>query len=225
MQNVTRAMLRQFRALVDNISRTKPKNRHNKNGTVTMEQVERTIVTAYPNGHFYSPVVDPEEIRLGAAKTWPEEITSISGIDLNSPSHEYILEKLFPKYYPEFDYPEHGEEDDVLKSFYIQNSQFSWLDARSLFVLLREWKPKRIIEVGSGYSTALMNDVNLRFLNKLSSITAIEPFPRPFLRSLETIKLIEEKVQHVSFDVFDELERGDILFIDSSHVSKTGSDV
>ena len=60
-----------------------------------------------------------------------------------------MLTEWFPRFLPEYDYPEHLDDGNSLASFYTQNSQFSWLDARALFVLLRAWKPKRIIEVGS----------------------------------------------------------------------------
>jgi hypothetical protein len=69
-----------------------------------------------------------------------------------------------------------------------------------------------------------MADVARRFLDGATKITAIEPYPRPFLARIG-VDLIEAKVQDVGPEVFDTLERGDILFIDSSHVAKTGSDV
>jgi predicted O-methyltransferase YrrM len=198
-------------------------------GIVVQEEedtsVDQTINTAHPNGHFYSPVTDPEEILADADRIWAHDITSVAGIDLNETYHEYVLGTLFPQYFAEFDYAEDGEADELLSRFYIKNSQFSWLDARTLFVLLREWKPAKIIEVGSGYSTMLMADVNRRFLSDTAEIVAIEPFPRPFLKNLASVNLIQEKVQHVALDVFAELAAGDVLFIDSSHVSKTGSDV
>ncbi|MCL2872795.1 MAG: class I SAM-dependent methyltransferase [Betaproteobacteria bacterium] len=72
-----------------------------------------------------------------------------------------------------------------------------------------------------------MADINRRFLDGKCQITCIEPYPRPFLKQgvRGIAKLIEEKVQQVPPETFEALESGDILFIDSSHVSKTGSDV
>ena len=186
---------------------------------------EKGIEASHPNGHFYSPVTDPAEMEAESDRIWPSDVIDVPGIDLNKSSHEYVLRDVFPKYINEFDYSDEGNSDELLTQFYIRNSQFSWLDARALFVLLREWRPKKIIEVGSGYSTILMHDVNMRFLNGATDVTAIEPYPRPFLEKLDGVKLIQEKVQQVSLDVFKALDAGDILFIDSSHVSKTGSDV
>lgn len=84
-----------------------------------------------------------------------------------------------------------------------------------------------MIEVGSGFSTLLAGDVNSRFLNNSVEIKCIEPYPRSFLRKgiPGVSRVIEEKVQNVPLSEFSELRAGDILFIDSSHVAKTGSDV
>ena len=72
-----------------------------------------------------------------------------------------------------------------------------------------------------------MADVNRRSLNLESHITCIEPYPRAFLTAgIPGIqRLIQTRVQEVSMSEFEALNAGDLLFIDSSHVSKTGSDV
>ncbi len=183
-----------------------------------------SIQTAHPNGHFYSPVVDPAELNAG--RVWPHE-PKILGIDFDDASHERILRETLPRFMADYDYPERLEETPQLCDFYTQNSQFSWLDAHAFFVLLREWKPRRSIEVGSGFSTLLAADVNRRFLGLSTEITCIEPYPRAFLRNgiSGVTALIEKKVQDVPMTEFVALEAGDILFIDSSHVAKTGSDV
>lgn len=185
---------------------------------------DNEIRAAHSNGHFYSPVVDPAE--LDPERIWPEN-PQVLGIDFNDSAHERILREAFPRFMPEFDYPELLDESPELGEFYIRNSQFSWLDARALFVLLREWRPRRLIEVGSGFSTLLTLDVNRRFLGGECTVTCIEPYPRAFLRGLGATeaRLIEDKVQNVALTEFAALEAGDILFIDSSHVAKTGSDV
>ncbi|HZX92517.1 MAG TPA: class I SAM-dependent methyltransferase [Rudaea sp.] len=188
------------------------------------DPIDDGIKTAHEKGHFYSPIVNPGE--LDAARLWPAR-PEIIGIDFDDASHESILREVFPRYLGLYDYPEHLEETPDLTQFYTQNSQFSWLDSRALFVLLRAWRPRRLVEVGSGFSTLLAADVNRRFLDARLEITCIEPYPREFLRNplVGISRLIEQKVQDVSVDEFAALEAGDILFIDSSHVAKTGSDV
>ena len=178
----------------------------------------------FPAGHFYSPVVDSRELRAREAKVWPERPT-VTGIDFNDAYHRQVLEEFFPAYYGDFAYP--AKPDGQPLGFYVDNDQFGWLDCRALFVLLRAWRPKRFVEVGSGFSTLLVADVNRRFLGGAMKICCIEPYPRPFLRSpaLGIEQLIARKVQEVDLGLFSELEAGDVLFVDSSHVAKTGSDV
>jgi|CXWL01.1.fsa_nt_gi predicted O-methyltransferase YrrM len=185
------------------------------------------VLGAYPNGHFYSPVCDPKALNAARAELWPDSPRAVAGIDFNDASHREILDEWFPRHLGAFDYAEDGPQDAQAPRYYTGNTQFSWLDARLLFVLLCELKPKRVIEVGSGYSSLLMADVNQRFLGGACDIRCVEPYPRPFLENgVPGIRaLIRERVQALPLSTFATLEAGDILFIDSSHVSKTGSDV
>ncbi|MGE4073292.1 MAG: class I SAM-dependent methyltransferase [Lysobacterales bacterium] len=185
------------------------------------------VGTSQPTGHYYSPVCDPDELAARREELWPAEPPECLGIDFDDESHRQILQQWFPRFIADFDYPEHGNEDHELNSYYTQNSQFSWLDARTLFVMLRALRPKRVIEVGSGYSSLLMADVNQRFLDGAVDIRCIEPYPRDFLkRGMAGIsEVIVKRVQDVPLTEFAALAANDILFIDSSHVAKTGSDV
>lgn len=174
-------------------------------------------------GHFYSPLVDPAEVGRDAARIWPASPTAF-GIDFNDACHERLLSRVFPALVRDFDYPLTGGDDGELDHFYDRNGQFAHLDSRAAFCLLRHLRPGRIVEVGSGYSSLLMQDVNRRFLGGGCRITCIEPFPRPFLLRGD-FDLVRERVQDVPLAYFDTLAPGDLLFIDSSHVCKTGSDV
>src|SRR5215472_15512773 len=138
--------------------------------------------TLFPAGHFYSPVPDPAELRPQERRIWPER-PLILGIDFNDASHEHVLREYFPAFYPGFSYPAKADGNPL--GFYYENDQFSWLDCRALFVLLRAWRPRRLVEVGSGFSTLLAADVNRRFLDGGVEISCIEPFPREMLRSPE----------------------------------------
>lgn len=180
----------------------------------------------FPPGHFYSPIVDAEALAQERQRVWPAA-PQVLGVDFNEASHRHLLEQVLPRHLPHYDYPESLPDGDALDAFYTRNSQFSWLDARILFALLREWRPQRIVEVGSGYSSLLLADVNRRFLAGRCQISCIEPFPRPFLqRGVAGIaRLLVQRVQDVPLAEFSRLAAGDVLFIDSSHVAKTGSDV
>ena len=100
---------------------------------------------------------------------------------------------------------------------------FPRLDAAAAYALVRETRPRRIVEVGSGHST--------RFLARAVAddglptwITAIDPQPRASIAGLK-VEFLKSSVQDVNSSLFDKLEAGDILFIDSSHQVKPGSDV
>ena len=178
----------------------------------------------FPPGHFYSPIVDVDDLRNQQARVWPAK-PKVLGIDFNDAHHERVLREYFPAFYPDFAYPQHADGNPLM--FHVENDQFSWLDCRALFVLLRAWQPRRFVEVGSGFSTLLIADVNRRFLGGTMKVCCVEPYPRAELHepALGLERLLPSKVQDVGFEPFDALEAGDILFIDSSHVAKTGSDV
>ncbi|WP_051594077.1 class I SAM-dependent methyltransferase [Butyrivibrio sp. AE3003] len=111
----------------------------------------------------------------------------------------------------------------------IKNGWFEGCDAMALWYMINKYHPKRIIEIGSGYSTAIMLDI-IEQMNYDIRITCIEPFPIRLKELLKKedktrITLIEDYVQNVTLDLFNELEENDILFIDSSHVIKTGGDI
>jgi len=180
--------------------------------------------TLFPLGHFYSPIVDVAELRSQQARVWPAK-PKVLGIDFNDAYHEQVLREYFPAFYPDFAYPLRFDGNPL--TFYVENDQFSWLDCRALFVLLRAWRPRRFVEVGSGFSTLLVADVNRRFLGGAMKIHCVEPYPQASLLAptLGIEQLIASKVQEIGFGPFDALEAGDVLFIDSSHVAKTGSDV
>ena len=190
-------------------------------GTLIPSVVE-PIRGSHPAGHFYSPIVDPDQLR--GASLW-KNVPEPCGIDFNERSHRALLAVSLPVALRGFNYPHEPPEPADRGAYYTGNSQFGWLDSRILFALLRIWKPRRILEVGSGYSTLLMDDVNRRFLESKCSIVCIEPYPRDFLLCLPGIQLVQSPVQDVPLITFESLEAGDVLFIDSSHVSKTGSDV
>lgn len=100
---------------------------------------------------------------------------------------------------------------------------FPRLDAAAAYAIVRKTKPKRIVEVGSGHST--------RFLARAvadgglaTQITCIDPEPRAKIDGLP-VKRLRVPVQTAGFSPHDRLEPDDILFIDSSHQVKEGSDV
>ncbi|MGH9656397.1 MAG: class I SAM-dependent methyltransferase [Bryobacteraceae bacterium] len=112
--------------------------------------------------------------------------------------------------------------------FGFENPAYSWGDASVLHAMIRLYRPARFIEIGSGWSSACTVDTVLHYLTGCD-LTLIEPHAE-LLRNLlsdraENIRVIESKVQDVPVEIFKNLQAGDILFIDSTHVLRTGSDV
>jgi predicted O-methyltransferase YrrM len=111
--------------------------------------------------------------------------------------------------------------------YYADNGAFPLGDALVLRAMIKHAKPRRIIEVGSGFSTACMLDT-LDELGRSVRMTCIEPYPdrlKSLLRPGDLVEIIASPVQRVAVDRFAALQSGDILFIDSTHVVKAGSDV
>lgn len=192
--------------------------------TVPVE--EPKVLLCFPPGHFYSPIVDPATLREKQDAIW-SGAKNILGIDFNDANHIHLLTTVFPRYIGGYNYPDALDENADLTQYFTQNSQFSWLDSRTLLVLLQHLRPQRIVEIGSGFSSLLTADVNNRLLQNAAKFSCIEPYPRDFLRKpLPGLhELLIQKVEDLPISYFAELAPGDILFIDSSHVAKTGSDV
>ena len=113
----------------------------------------------------------------------------------------------------------------------MNNGWFENVDGEILYCMIRHFKPRRIIEVGSGFSTYLSAQAIAR--NRQEDphygceLTAIEPNPNPVLQSgfPGLTRLISRNVQDVALHEFQKLEANDIFFVDSSHILKIGSDV
>ena len=178
----------------------------------------------FPPGHFYSPLPSRAEIdeafaRGGFGPPFP-------AIDLNEPAQLARLER-FATWYAEQPFP---EKPTAGRRFHLGNPSYGHFDALMLYSMLREAQPRRIIEVGSGFSSAAMLDVNDAVLGGTVQFTFIDPDMsrlRPLLRANDAarVTLIEQRVQEVPLETFAALGENDVLFIDSSHVSKIGSDV
>lgn len=176
-----------------------------------------------PYGHFYSALPHHDDIKHCFDKA------SLNDYIINKEysSKQIELANEFIKYYHEINFTKNKPEK---WRYTFENGSFNYFDGIILYCMIRHTRPQRIIEVGSGYSSALMIDTCEFFLKNKTELTFIEPFPN-LLRSLihkkdkQTIEIIEKKVQNVPLEIFQELKANDILFIDSSHVSKFGSDV
>ncbi len=179
-----------------------------------------------PPGHFYSPLPDVQLVDRDKDKLFDRSAREIAGIDIRADDQLALLRR-FAEFHDEVPFQEAPSEG---LRYYFQNPYFSYGDAVVLYSMLRLRQPRTIMEVGSGFSTAVMLDTNDRFCAKHIAMTFIDPHPERLLsllteRDLAQHEVIRDVVQHVPIDRFAALGANDILFIDSSHVVKIGSDV
>jgi predicted O-methyltransferase YrrM len=174
---------------------------------------------------YYSPVPSLEDIARFEEKnsTMPETIPTI---DLNVEEQLRTFAAL-AEFYEEI--PFQAEATDELR-YWFENPMYSYSDAICLYGMMRYLKPKKIIEVGSGYSSCVILDTNELFFDNQISCTFIEPHAEQLLSRLKNgdlskIDLVHSRLQEVSLSKFSSLSSKDILLVDSTHVSKIGSDV
>jgi hypothetical protein len=182
---------------------------------------------AYPAGHYYSPIPAKGDVIEWIERKDNERLApTVPGLDLRK-HEQFALLQEYSQYYSDIPF---SEEKSNQHRYYFNNEFFCHSDAIFLYCFLRHFKPRRIIEIGSGFSSAVMLDtLDLHSYGQVD-ITFVEPFPerlRGLLRSADNarITIIEKKVQDVDLKIFSGLTPGDLLFIDSSHVVKLGSDV
>jgi predicted O-methyltransferase YrrM len=182
--------------------------------------------TWVPLGHFYSPIPLIEEIKKQEAEIFDQIPRSLPGIHLNEQTQLDLLNQ-FQKYYAEQPFESHKSKH---LRYFFENPSYSYSDAIFFYCMLRHLKPKRVIEVGSGYSSCVLLDVNQLYFENQVACTFIEPYPE-LLESLiqendrDHIQILAKPLQAVATEQFAELSAGDILFIDSTHVTKVNSDV
>jgi predicted O-methyltransferase YrrM len=150
------------------------------------------------------------------------------GVDLRLENQLEFLEHIASRYKDEFSYPDAAATPAY--EYHGNNGLYESVDAESLYCMVRHYKPKRIIEIGGGFSTRVTSRAireNVRRDRANCELITIEPMPDKVLKAgipgLST--LIEKPVQQVHLDLFESLGSGDILFIDSSHVVSIGNDV
>ena len=182
--------------------------------------------SCYQPGHFYSPIISVDEIKARENIIWSDTKPLLHAIDLNTEEQSTLI-KSFEKYYNEIPFAENKNEG---MRFYFNNGFYSYSDAVILYSMIRHYSPARIIEIGSGFSSALMLDTNEIFFHGKIQLTFIEPNTERIESLISdndktNVNLIKDKLQNVNLDLFNELQPSDFLFIDSSHVVKTGSDV
>jgi predicted O-methyltransferase YrrM len=178
-------------------------------GRAALHDVLRPPYT--PPGHFYSPISASSDRERAIADRRPPSV-----VDLREEEQLRLIRQL------DLSTPPVGRWEP--------NTMFGSVDAAYLRAMLLHHRPKRYVEIGSGYSTAIALDVADQHLPGLQ-ITCVEPYAdrlRSRLRPGDAARLtlLEQPVQDVSISrLVEGLEVDDVFFIDSTHVVKAGSDV
>ncbi|MEZ5895458.1 MAG: class I SAM-dependent methyltransferase [Parvularculaceae bacterium] len=169
--------------------------------------------------HYYEPVVNAADIRKPLELERP-----LPGVDLNEAAQLDLVKKFrfadelkaIPTAKPAVD------------EFGYENTTYAEGDAEMLFNMIRTFKPKRIIEVGSGQSTLmalLAIEANRREdAGYQCRLTCIEPFEQPWLEALG-VEVVRQRIEDCPDEIVTSLEDGDFFFIDSSHVIRPQGDV
>ncbi len=179
-----------------------------------------------PPGHFYSPIPDLKDIEKAKDRIYASDTCNeLFGLDLRI-EHQKDLLRKFQAYRQDCPFL----KDTAGLRYFADNTYFSIASAVLLYNMLVHFRPKRVVEVGSGFSSAVMLDTNQSRALGIKQFTFIDPYPDRLNGLLTSedrkhCRVIQENVQTIPDEVFESLEANDLLFIDSSHVVKSGSDV
>lgn len=179
----------------------------------------------YP-GHYGSTLPATRDIQRRANRLFAKQARACAGIDTGEDRQIELLNS-FSTYYADFSFPSLPASDT---RYYYENPMYGYCDGFILYAFLRHFRPRQVVEVGSGFSSALMLDTADRYPDAGTRFTFIEPFPRRLNRLVRhptdgRCRIVQKNVQEVPFSVFVSLTENDILFVDSSHVVKIGSDL
>jgi hypothetical protein len=177
-----------------------------------------------PN-HFYQPIPDTSTLPHNL---WEKE-SELVGININKNAQIELLATFSVGFKHEYNQLQ-KTKTSIKHQYYLKNRSYETVDGEILYCMIRHFKPRKIIEIGSGFSTLLSAQAILKNQDEngqICELIAIEPFPNEILTNgfPGLTKLIPLKLQDVPLSQFNELGENDILFIDSSHVLKIGSDV
>jgi hypothetical protein len=134
-------------------------------------------VMRFPIGEYYSPMYDTRELLELREKLWPAVPRETVGINWRDASQLGLCRDVFAQQ-RHFGFPEDAGEPT---EYFVKNDHYPPLDAWVLEGIMRHFRPRRMIEVGCGFSTLVSARVNREHFDSEISLTCIEPYPRPFL--------------------------------------------
>lgn len=170
--------------------------------------------------HYYEPLFDPKELKYNLSNN-----RDLKGLDFNVDKQIELVQSFeYKNELLKFNMDDTGDST----KFYYNNASYGLGDAELLYSMIRKFKPKRIIEIGSGNSTLIsieaINKNKEEYSDYYCEHICIEPYEMKWLEKCD-VNVIRKKLQDVDKSIFEKLEKNDILFIDSSHVIRPQGDV
>tara|TARA_B110000858_G_scaffold195367_1_gene251610 strand:- start:279 stop:1145 length:867 start_codon:yes stop_codon:yes gene_type:complete len=166
--------------------------------------------------HYYDPLFSQKDISRPLSSK-----RNLKAINWNIEEQIQYLKKL--KFSHEF--TEFLDQDN---KFYFGNGSYESGDAEYLYNIIRDIKPKKVIEIGSGFSSLIIQCAlkknSSEHSNYKSKQICIEPFEVPWLEKTG-IEVLRKRVELIDISIFEQLDEGDVLFIDSSHIIRPQGDV
>lgn len=187
---------------------------------IAFEFGQRLGVNITPN-HFYSDIPDFRELKRETAWRRPYSMVGVAGADLGS-QLEFVRDCCRPV-------AERLGRRDVHKLAIAANGEggYGTGEAAFLYAFIRRHRPPRVVQVGCGVSTAVI-ELAAKEEGYAPEIVCIEPYPTVFLQTAAAqgrIRLIKEKAQVVDLPVLTDVGPGGLLFVDSTHTLRPGSEV
>jgi predicted O-methyltransferase YrrM len=193
----------------------------------SLELFQRVRVNVTPQ-HFYSEVPNIRELKADQHWRRPFSMMGVRGTGI--PAQLQFVRDATAPYQDKLASFEHSSPGHPYRLAAERNGEMGYgpTEAEFLYCFIRRFKPARIVQVGCGVSTALIQIAAAEEPGYTPQITCVEPYPTRFLREESAagrIRLLAEPAQKTSLDVFTSLQAGDLLFIDSTHTVKVGSEV
>ncbi len=183
---------------------------------------DRDARTRWPAGHAYSPIPSRRELERDAPRLFAPR--ALPGVDLRAEEQLRLLAALAP-FFATIPFP---DTHTPPFRYFFKNSGYGFGDALIYWAMLNHLRPARILEIGGGFASALALDTIAR-LNLETTCTFVTPDPDAAQQAIGPLdpahRLIKSRAQDLDPAQFEKLEAGDLLFINSTHVLKAGSDV
>jgi hypothetical protein len=203
-------------------TRSRARARAQQTGVALLRAAGRRTGYSVVRRDFYSPLVD--------TRTLPDDLWTraapIPGLDLDLDGQLEFLERRLATLVAEFRPPLRAADPPT--RFHLENPMYGPMDAHLLYAFVREMRPQRVLELGSGYSTLVIQEALSRNARDGDAAThqVVDPYPSPLLEGSQAqLRIHRQSAAAVAPALFGELEDRDILFVDTSHAVRPGGDV